>query len=405
MLRPTSKIFILATIMVDAMGIGLIMPVTPELIREIEGSDIADAAIWGGLLATLFAGMLFLFGPVIGGLSDRYGRRPLLLSSLAVMAVSYLVMGLTHSMIVLILARLLGGIAAATQATASAYMADISTQDEKARNFGLIGAGFGVGFVLGPMLGGLLGEYGTRAPMFAAAFLATAIMLLGCVVLKESLPPEKRRAFLWRRANPLGALLSIAKMPGLSNLIYVFFLYQLSVMVYPVIWPYFTAQQFGWGPGLIGLSLGIFGVTFALVQGGLVQPAVNLFGARGAVVAGISMEVIVMTLMAFITAGSLALIATPLAALATVGLPALQGLMSQSVPDDAQGELQGVLSAVSSIGMILSPLLMTQTFAYFSSGEAPIFFPGAVFVLAASLMGGALLVLSRKPLPDNPLSS
>lgn len=394
-------IFVVLTVVIDAMGIGLIMPVTPDLIREINGGDIANAAIWGGLLATGFATMQFLFSPLLGSLSDRYGRRPILLISLVVMSGVYLVMATAGSIWILLLGRLGGGIAAATHSTASAYMADISTPQEKAKNFGLIGAGFGIGFVLGPVLGGLLAGYGTRAPFYAASVIAAGNAVLGWLVLKETVTNQIRRPFEWSRANPLGALRSVANLPGLTPLLLVYFFYQVATLVYPATWSYFAGERFGWGPGMIGMSLAIFGIFYAIVQGALVGPSLKYMGNRGTVLAGLSLEIIVLFFMGFVASGAVALGLTPFAALAAIGLPALQGIMSRRVPDNAQGELQGVLASVSSFGMILSPLIMTQTFAYFSSTSSPTYLPGAAFLLSSALMAiaAAIFINSKKPLP------
>ena len=387
-------IFIVMTVVIDAMGIGLIMPVMPDLIQEVQGVGISDAAIWGGILAASFAAMQFLFGPFLGNLSDRYGRRPVLLISLTVMALDYIVMALAGSIWLLLAGRIVGGITAATHSTASAYMADISTPDQKAKNFGLIGAGFGIGFVLGPALGGMLAEFGTRAPFFAAAALAGANVILGYFVLKETVTDEIRRPFRWKRANPLGAFAAVSKLPNLGALLVVFFFYQVSAYVYPAIWSYFTAEAFGWSVSMIGISLAVFGIFYAASQALLVQPLINRFGYRGTVIFGLGLEIFAMLFIGLVPSGMLILAFTPIAALASIGLPALQGIMSRVVPDDAQGELQGVLTSVAAIGMVISPLVMNQTFAFFTRDSAPIYLPGASFLLAAVLMGIAIVIFT-----------
>lgn len=241
-------VFIMITVVIDAMGIGLIMPVMPDLLTEVQGGSLANAAIWGGILSTSFAVMQFLFGPVIGGLSDRFGRRPVLLVSLVVMALDYVVMALAGSIWLLLAGRIVGGITAATHSTANAYIADISKPEDKAANFGLIGAAFGIGFVLGPVIGGLLAEYGTRAPFYAAAVLAALNAVFGYFVLKETVTDKIRRPFLWRRANPFGAFKALGQFPELKKLLFVFFIYQVAFGVYPAIWSYFGKARFGWGP-------------------------------------------------------------------------------------------------------------------------------------------------------------
>ncbi len=392
-------IFILFTVAIDSMGIGLILPVMPDLIREVQGGTLASAAIWGGILAASFAVMQFLFSPVIGNLSDRFGRRPILLISLTVMAADYVVMAFAGSIWLLLVGRFIGGITAANHSTASAYIADISAPQDKAKNFGLIGAAFGVGFVLGPVLGGLLAEFGTRAPFVAAAVLAGGNAVLGYFVLKETVTDEMRRPFRWRRANPLGALAAVGKLPGLKLLLVVFFFYQIASAVYPSTWPYFTTEAFKWSPQMIGISLAIFGCFFALVQGTLVQPSIRLLGNRGTVMAGLTIEMFTLFILGIITNGMIVLGLIPITALGAIGLPALQGIMSRRVPDDAQGELQGVLTSVTSIATVIAPLVMTQTFAHFSGPNAPIYLPGAPFLLATGLMAVSIVIfkLSRRP--------
>jgi DHA1 family tetracycline resistance protein-like MFS transporter len=392
-------IFILFTVAIDSMGIGLILPVMPDLIREVQGGTLASAAIWGGILAASFAVMQFLFSPVIGNLSDRFGRRPILLISLTVMAADYVVMAFAGSIWLLLVGRFIGGITAANHSTASAYIADISAPQDKAKNFGLIGAAFGVGFVLGPVLGGVLAEFGTRAPFVAAAVLAGGNAVLGYFVLKETVTDEMRRPFRWRRANPLGALAAVGKLPGLKLLLVVFFFYQIASAVYPSTWPYFTTEAFKWSPQMIGISLAIFGCFFALVQGTLVQPSIRLLGNRGTVMAGLTIEMFTLFILGIITNGMIVLGLIPITALGAIGLPALQGIMSRRVPDDAQGELQGVLTSVTSIATVIAPLVMTQTFAHFSGPNAPIYLPGAPFLLATGLMAVSIVIfkLSRRP--------
>ncbi len=388
-------LFLLITVTIDSMGIGLIMPVMPDLIQEVQGGDLANAAIWGGILSTVFAVMQFLFGPIIGNLSDRYGRRPILLISLLVMAADYLVMALAGSIWVLLAGRVVGGITAATHSTASAYMADISEPHEKAANFGLIGAGFGIGFVLGPVVGGILAEYGTRAPFYAAGALALFNAMFGFLVLRETVTDAIRRPFRWSRANPFGAFRAISSFRGVAPLLWVYFFYHVASMVYPAIWPYFTTARFDWSPGMIGVSLAVFGVFFALVQGLLVRPSVRFLGNRRTVVLGLSLEVFSLLILAFITSGTLLLSLIPLTALGAIGLPALQGILSRRVGDDTQGELQGVLTSVHSLAMIVAPLSMTQVFAHFTKPDAPIYLPGAPFLLATVLMILSLLLFMR----------
>ena len=390
-------IFIVLTVMLDAMGIGLMVPVMPDLLRELGGGTLAQAAIWGGILTTTYACMQFLFGPVVGGLSDRYGRRPVLLISLVVMSLDYVVMALAGSIWILLAGRVVGGITAATQSTAAAYMADISAPENRAANFGLIGAGFGVGFVLGPLFGGLLAEYGTRAPFWAAAALGACNTLLGWIVLRETVTDTTRRPFSLARANPLGAFRQLGKLPGVRQLLVVFFLYHMAFAVYPSVWSYFGVERFQWTPTMIGLSLAWFGLVMALVQAGLIRLAIARFGERGTVLIGHLFAICAYFALGVITSGTVALILTPLAALAGVIPPALSGIMSRRVADNAQGELQGALTSASSLAMILSPLLMTSTFAAFTDADAAVYLPGAPFLVAMALAALALILFLTRP--------
>ncbi len=394
-------LFIVITVTIDAMGVGLIMPVMPALIAEIEGGSVAQAAVWGGILSTAFAVMQFLFGPFLGALSDRFGRRPVLLISLVAMAADYAVMAIAQSMWLLLVMRVIGGVTAATHATANAYMADISAPHEKAARFGLVAAGFGIGFVLGPVLGGVLAEYGTRAPFWAAAALALANAAFGLIVLRETVTDRIRRRFDLRRANPFGALRAVTRLAGLRGLIAVYFLFQIATMVYPAIWAYFLTEKFAWSEAMIGFSLGFYGAFYALVMAFGVRPAIARFGERGTVIAGLWIEFGSLVFLAFVGSPILLLSFIPVAALGSLSLPALQAAMSRAVSDDAQGELQGVLASVTSLAMILAPLAMTQTFAVFTRADAPVYLPGAPFLLAALLMLACLWVFVRNSASSN----
>ncbi len=399
-----SLVFILVTVMIDAMGIGLIIPVMPDLLQELQGSGIANAALWGGILSTIFAVMQFLFAPVLGGLSDRFGRRPVLLISTVIMALDYLVMAVAGSIWLLFLGRVVGGITAATQSTAGAYMADISAPKDKAKNFGLIGAAFGIGFVLGPLVGGLLGELGTRAPFYAAALLAAMNAALGWMVLTETVTDRIRRPFTLARANPFGSMRVFGAMPVVRGLILVYFFYQLAFMVYPAIWSYWGQEQLGWSVSTIGLSLALFGVMMAIVQGGLIRFVLRWFGERGTVVYGHVFDLIVFMALAGVTSGTLALILTPVAAFAAVITPALTGIMSQAVDDDQQGELQGALTSVSSLAAILGYAMYPFVFALFAQRNAGAsvlgtdvfpYFPGAPYFVSAAWILLGLFVFWR----------
>ncbi len=390
--------FVLLTVMIDAMGIGLVLPIMPELIVEVQGGTLASAAVWGGVLSTAFAAMQFVFGPILGNLSDAYGRRAVLLVSLFVMSLDYVVMALAGSIWLLLVGRIVGGVTAATHATAAAFMADVSKPAEKAANFGLLGAAFGVGFVLGPVIGGLLSEYGTRAPFWAAATLSLVTFAIGLFVMPETVTDKTRRAFNLRRANPINSLRAIAGLPGIRPMLWVYFLYSISIYVYPAIWAYFTTERFGWSPQMIGLSLGVYGIGMAAVQGGLIRPATRYLGERGTIIYGMVIEIISFAILAFLTSGLIALLMIPLTALGAVVTPALQAMMSKATPDSQQGELQGVLTSLHALSMVISPLLMTSVFAQFARPDTGLYLPGAPFLLAMVLMVvGFAAFLKAKP--------
>ena len=388
---------IFTTVVLDSMGIGIIIPVMPALFAEVTGTEkISDIAIWGGLLASTFALMQFIFGPILGALSDRYGRKPILLLALFVMAAYYLLMGFAQTLWLLFLGRLIGGITAATHATANAYMADISSAEEKAARFGMLGAGFGLGFVLGPLIGGLLGEWGPRAPFFAAAMLAAANGVLCYFVLKESLKIKNRREFMWYRANPIGAILDLRKFEGIYSLLLVFLLFTIGTSIYAAIWPFFTVERFSWSPGMIGISLTIYGVCFAIVQGVLVRPAIKIWGEKKTIIMGFCFEFSAMVTFAFLTDGKILIILIPLASLGVLAQPAIQAILSKSVGNDRQGAIQGVASSLNAIAMVITPITMTWILAVFSDKTAKYYFPGMPFLFSALMVLLCLFIISRR---------
>jgi DHA1 family tetracycline resistance protein-like MFS transporter len=388
-------LFILITIVIDSMGIGLIMPVMPDLIRELNGGSLGNAAIWGGILTTAFAVMQFLFGPTVGNLSDWYGRRPILLVTLVVMAADYLVMAVAGTIWLLFIGRIVAGITAATHSAASAYMADISKPEEKAANFGLIGAAFGVGFVLGPMIGGFLGTFGTRAPFYAAAALAILNAGFGYFILPETVTDRIRRRFEWRRANPLGAFKHVGSLPGFAPLLVMLFLAGIAFFVYPAVWAFFGQERFGWGPGLIGLSLGAYGIGTIFAQGVLIRPILKRFGEYRTVLIGLTIDIIAFASFAFVSNGYMAIALAVFASMGSIMGPALQAILSRAADDNQQGELQGTMAAINALATIVAPLIMTSIFAYFTAADAWLYLPGAPFLLSALLaLGGVALFVS-----------
>jgi MFS transporter, DHA1 family, tetracycline resistance protein len=385
--------FVLLTVMIDSIGIGIIFPVMPDLLEELTGADISTASLWGGLLATSFAAMQFLFGPAVGNLSDWYGRRPVMLLALAVMAFDYLIMALAGSVWILLIGRIVAGLSAATYTTANAFIADITPRDQRARVYGYIGAAFGLGFILGPILGGFAAEFGTRAPFWLAAAIASANLAFGLFVLPESLRPEKRRPFQRARANPFAAFRAIGHLPDMKRYLVIMFFYTLAFQSYGSVWAFFGTERFGWDAWWNGISLATFGACMVLVQSLGVAPAIKLWGERRAAAYGMSVDVAAFGFYGFVTSGFWALAFTPFAAMAGVAGPALQGQMTNSTPDDQQGELQGVISAASSVAMGIAPMIMTTIFWLFTKPDAPIYAPGAPFLLAGGLMAVCVAVL------------
>ncbi len=388
-----AKLFIIATVTLDAMGIGLIMPVMPDLIREIQSVDLAQAAFWGGLLSFTYAFMQFVFGPLIGNLSDRYGRRPVLILSLVFMGLDYFLMAIAPTLFLLFIARLVSGITGATYATAAAYLSDISKQGERSQNFGLVGAAFGIGFVLGPAIGGLLGELGTRMPFMVAGALALANAIFGYFVLPETLGKQNRRPFEWRRANPFSALLRVRNLPAVGALMVIVLIFSTANGVYAAIWSYFTIERFAWTLGLVGISLAVYGASSAAVQVFVLPRLVKRFGDSGTAGIGLSISIASFLFLTVVETGWLVFLTMPITALGGVVGPCLQGMMADRVADDSQGELQGVFSSVLAISMIVSPVLMSFVFKEFTQSSASVYLPGAPFIVAALLSSIALCIL------------
>lgn len=388
-------LFIFITVVLDSMGIGIIMPVMPDLIQEVGEVDLSRAAIWGGLLTVVFACNQFLFSPTVGGLSDALGRRPVLLVALFVMALDYLIMAVAGTMWLLFVGRFIGGITAATQSTAAAYMADISSSDEKARNFGLLGAAFGVGFILGPLVGGMLAEFGSRAPFYAAAAITLANFLFGYFVLPETVNTANRRSFDWRRANPFGAFSQMKKLPGLLPMLMVFLLLSIAFFVYPSVWAFFGRAQFNWDARMVGLSLAAYGLGIVIIQGLLIGPILNSLGEKRTAIFGMCIHLLSFLVYPFMSETWHMFAFLPISVFSAVAVPALQGLMSNSVADNSQGELQGVLSSLTAVATIVSPFVMTRVFSYFTSEQAPYFLPSAPFLLSALSVIVALVIFQR----------
>ncbi len=388
--------FIFLTMLIDTIGLGIIIPVSPGLIAELTHQNLSGAARWGGWLYFSYAAMQFLFAPLIGNLSDRFGRRPVLILSLAMLGVDYLITGFSPTIGWLFIGRILSGMAGAAYSTANAYIADISPPEKRAANFGLVGAAFGVGFVLGPALGGFVGEhFGLRAPFFVAAGLSFANALFGLLVLHESLPAERRRRFEVWRANPLGSLKALGRFPHLAMLLAVLVLVQFAHDSLPSTWSYYTMLKFGWGPGDVAWSLVAVGVLTAFSFGVLPRLVVPRIGERGAVYLGFVFGAMAYLGYAFATKSWMFYAWMIPFTLGGVGGPALNAIMSHSVPATEQGELQGATSSITSLTSVVAMWAMPTLFAWFTGDGAPVHFPGAAFFAAAICEFGALALFVR----------
>jgi DHA1 family tetracycline resistance protein-like MFS transporter len=377
--------FILITVLIDVIGFGIIIPVLPKLIGDLIHGDLSAAARYGGWLLFAYAFMQFLFAPVLGNLSDRYGRRPVLLFSLFGFGVDYLFLSFAPTIGWLFVGRFIAGITGASFTTASAYIADISPPEKRAQNFGMIGAAFGLGFIIGPALGGWLGQFGSRLPFMAAAILTLLNWLYGYFVLPESLPKERRRPFEWRRANPVGSLIQLKKYPAVSGLVISLTLVYVGVHAVQSTWTYYNMEKFHWNEAWVGYSLAFVGLMIAIVQGGLIRIVIPRFGQEKSLYVGLLLYSIGMLLFAFASQGWMMFAFTVIYCLGGIAGPALQGIISNHVPPNEQGELQGALTSLMSATSIIGPPIMTNLFAYFTSSRATIQFPGAPFVAGALL--------------------
>ncbi|MBN8691908.1 MAG: TCR/Tet family MFS transporter [Bacteroidetes bacterium] len=378
-------LFIFITLLVDCTGIGIIIPVVPSLIQQLTGSNVSEAATYGGWLTFAYAIMQFVFSPVLGGLSDRYGRRPVLLISLLGLGIDYLFLFFAPDLWWLFVGRIIAGICGASFTTASAYIADISTEENRAQNFGMIGAAFGLGFIVGPLLGSLFSSFGVRVPFLAAAALSLLNWAYGYFILPESLSKENRRPFDWKRANPLGSLLHLKRYPAILGLILAMVLIYIAGHAAQSTWTFFTIERFHWNEQWIGYSIAFVGVTVALVQGGLIRYTTKILGTNKSVIVGLLFYVIGFTLFAFASQGWMMFVFMIPYALGGIAGPALQGLMTGHVPSNEQGELQGAITSLVSLTSIVGPLLMTSLFSFFTAPSAPFYFPGAPFMMGAVL--------------------
>lgn len=390
--------FIFVTLLIDVIGIGIIIPVMPKLISELTGDGISDASRDGGWLLFVYAFMQFICAPIIGGISDRYGRRPVLLASLFGFGLDYLFLAFAPTLGWLYVGRVVAGIMGASFTTGAAYIADVSAPEKRAQNFGMLGAAFGLGFIIGPVMGGLLGQFGSRVPFMAAAALSLLNWLYGFFILPESLPAENRRPFDWKRANPIGSLKRLEKYPVIYGLLASLTLLYIAVHAVQSNWSFYVMEKFGWSEAMIGYSLGAVGLLSAIVQGYLIKLILPKLGQKRGVYTGLFLYAVGFILYALATSGWMMYVFMIPYILGSIAGPALQGIISTQVASNEQGELQGALTSLQSLTSIIGPPLMTNLFYYFTKPDAPVYLPGAPMILAAllSLVGAYLARRSLK---------
>lgn len=387
--------FIFVTLLIDTIGFGVIIPVLPSLLKELTGGTTGEVARFGGWLLFAFAIAQFVFAPILGGLSDRYGRRPILLGSLFGFGIDYIFLAFAPTLGWLFVGRIFAGVMGASFSTAGAYIADISTPKKRAQNFGMIGVAFGLGFIIGPALGGLLGSFGSRVPFLVAAGLSLLNCLYGYFILPESLKVENRRSFEWKRANPVSSLINLGRYPVILGLVASLVLVYTAAHAIQSNWSFYTIEKFGWNSTMIGLSLAAVGLMISIVQGGLIRIIIPKIGQKRSLYFGLSLYVVGFVLFAFASQGWMMFAFLIPYCLGGIAGPALQGIISSQVSANEQGELQGALTSLMSATSIVGPLIMSQLFAYFTAKGAPIYFPGAPMLMGALLTLISLLLAMR----------
>ena len=400
--RRAALVFIFITVLIDILAFGLIIPVLPHLIENFLAGNVSNAAVWYGWFSTAFMAMQFFFTPVQGALSDRFGRRPVILLSNLGLGLDFLMMALVNTLPLLFIGRIVSGITAASFSTANAYVADVTPPEKRAASFGMLGMAFGIGFIIAPAIGGFLGEINLRLPFWAAVVMCLTNFVYGLFVLPESLPPEKRTPhFDWAHANPLGSLKLLRRYPQVLGLVGVLFLMALAHMVYPTTFVLYADYRFDWGPRMVGYTLALVGVLSAIVQGGLIKKIVGALGERHALLFGLGCGTLGFTLYALAPTGYWFWAAMPVAALWGVAGPAAQAMMTHQVDPREQGRLQGAVASVSSIAGIIAPTLFTRTFAAVTRTHTHNAWVGVTFALAGAMVGGAFLLawLATSKLP------
>jgi DHA1 family tetracycline resistance protein-like MFS transporter len=391
--KQRAQRFVLLTVFIYSVGFGIIMPVLPELIMELEGVSLSEATALGAWVGASYAIFQFLLGPMIGNLGDRFGRRPVFLFSLGGFGLDFLLMGLAPSIIWLFIGRSIAGGLGAIFGPANAAMADMSSAENRAASFGKVNAAFGLGFIMGPALGGLIADYGTRLPFFIAGGLALANCLYGYFAFPETMPAERRRAFDPKRANPFGALASLGKIQGILPIAAIYFLWVTATNVYPASWSFFAPAQYGWDSKMVGISLTVVGISIALFQSFVIGKAVKKFGERVTAVIGIGAGMTMFVIYSMLTNGTVAIVLTFFNGLSGMAMPAINAMMSMRTPPDQQGELQGLNGSLSALAFLTAQLVYNNVLAFFTRNDAPVHFPGAPFVIAASIALVALVSL------------
>lgn len=388
----TGLLFIFITVVLDSIGLGIIIPVMPALIRELIHGDLSQASAYGGWLTFCYAFMQFFFAAILGNLSDHYGRRPVLLCSLFGFTINYLLIGFAPSIFWLFVGRLVAGVTGASHTVAAAYIADVSTKENKAQNFGLLGAAFGLGFIIGPVIGGILGHYGPRVPFFAAAGLTFLNFLYGYFVVPESLPKEHRRNFRWINANPIGSFRHIKKYPIIMPLVVCIFLINIAAHAVQSTWSYFTMEKFQWNERMVGYSLGVIGILLTIVQAGLIRVIIPKLGLAKSIVTGLFLNCISLFAFGIVDTTLLLFVTSIFYVFAGIAGPAMQSSISNHTPANEQGQIQGGLTSIISLTAIIGPLVMTSLFSFFTKKNGPMYLPGAPFYLGSLLALIAVII-------------
>ncbi|MDA8817399.1 MFS transporter [Planktomarina sp.] len=390
-------LFILTTLMIDAIGVGIVFPIMPDLMDRVGSGSAAEGALWGGVMMSAYAAAMFVFGPVVGSLSDAYGRRPILIVALATLAIDYIIMAMAQTYWVLLVGRIIAGMAGATYITATAYISDITKPEERGNAFGMIGAAFGVGFVFGPALGGISSGWHVTAPFWIAAALSALNMVFGLFILPESLNEESRRSFSKRDLNPFASIIRAFLIPGLTIPLICIFVFEFANMVYPTLWAFWGREVFAWNSFTIGVTLSAYGILIAAVQAGLLPQLTKRLGDYKTLMFSSMAAIIALIAFGFSTAAWAVAIVIPIAALSDMAPPLLTAVAANKVADDQQGLVQGVIASLASVAAVVAPLILTGVFERFVNNNG-LYFPGAPFFVAAVLIIAIIpLILCLNP--------